>query len=89
MKSIENRCETLENSHIMLDPSGSGRQLAHQIVIKAEGQAQATLVANQADVAQFKYRQQAWTRPRLDLFGPSSIDFQPISIDFPGISMAF
>ena len=37
----------------------SARQLAHQIVIKAEGQAQATLVANQADVAQFKYRQQA------------------------------
>jgi len=36
----------------------SARQLAHQIVIKAEGDAQQTLVSNQADVAQFKYRQQ-------------------------------
>lgn len=36
----------------------SARQLAHQIIIKAEGEAQQTLVRNQADVAQFKYRQQ-------------------------------
>mmetsp|Transcript_48631 Transcript_48631/g.113528 ORF Transcript_48631/g.113528 Transcript_48631/m.113528 type:complete len:318 (-) Transcript_48631:68-1021(-) len=36
----------------------SARQLANQIVIKAEGDANQTLIQNQADVAQFKYRQQ-------------------------------
>mmetsp|Transcript_23539 Transcript_23539/g.42463 ORF Transcript_23539/g.42463 Transcript_23539/m.42463 type:complete len:322 (-) Transcript_23539:162-1127(-) len=36
----------------------NAKQLANQIVIRAEGDAQQTLLANQAEVAQFTYRQQ-------------------------------
>eukprot|EP00440_Ansanella_granifera_P009900 gb/GFBE01010730.1/.p1 GENE.gb/GFBE01010730.1/~~gb/GFBE01010730.1/.p1 ORF type:complete len:317 (+),score=101.29 gb/GFBE01010730.1/:1-951(+) len=50
----------------------NARQLANQIIIKAEGNAQQILLANQADVAQYKYRQQVLAEgysKALDFFG--------------------
>eukprot|EP00931_Biecheleriopsis_adriatica_P103840 TRINITY_DN78631_c0_g1_i1.p1 TRINITY_DN78631_c0_g1~~TRINITY_DN78631_c0_g1_i1.p1 ORF type:complete len:320 (-),score=80.09 TRINITY_DN78631_c0_g1_i1:166-1125(-) len=58
----------------------NARQLAEQIIIKAEGEAQQTLLANQANVAQFTYRQQVLAEgyaKALQFFQPGGQDAVP------------
>ncbi|CAE7185784.1 unnamed protein product [Symbiodinium pilosum] len=61
------------------------RQLANQIIIKAEGDAQQTLVSNQADVAQFKYRQEVLAEGyarALQFFSASGQDAVPDFLNY-------